>query len=104
MNPKPETTPRVFIAAVPTADSLDSLDPLRTWLAKTLPGVRWTKKSQLHVTVLFLGDVEKSLLEIFLEKVSALNLPGNSDLQSIAYGQSFVKISCLGGPIHARQR
>ena len=62
---------RVFVAACPSAASLQNLLPLRQWLKSKVSGIRWVREDQLHVTLAFFGDVAETTLDIFLENMES---------------------------------
>jgi len=59
---------RLFVAIdLPesTAQVVDELNP-------NLKGVRWTARDQLHLTVAFFGNVERTIEEVLREKLQAI--------------------------------
>jgi len=62
------TIERMFLAVTPPPDVIDAISELPT---KALRGVRYTRRKQWHISLRFLGDVERhEALEAF-EQVSA---------------------------------
>jgi 2'-5' RNA ligase len=63
---------RVFIAVDPGKAILSRCTSLQETLARSADGVRWEKPENLHVTLLFLGDVDERDLLPVCEAVSAV--------------------------------
>ncbi len=55
---------RLFIAIKPGKDVLDSIIKFQADLKNQLPyrGIRWVRPELTHLTMLFLGDVEETLI------------------------------------------
>jgi 2'-5' RNA ligase len=63
-------TERLFIALTLPPAVTDTLAAL----AEPLPGVNWTRPSQLHVTLRFLGDVATDRIDRMIEGLSAIRV------------------------------
>lgn len=64
------TTERLFIALTPPDAVRDELAKL----AQPLPGVNWTRPSQLHVTLRFLGDVPLDQIERMIARLESIRV------------------------------
>jgi RNA 2',3'-cyclic 3'-phosphodiesterase len=63
--------PRLFIALEPPEEVADALDRL----CDGLPGVRWTEPGQFHLTVRFLGEVERGTFYEIGESLAGVSHP-----------------------------
>lgn len=66
--------PRCFIAAIPPPEVLDSVGGWQEMLRRTIPcsqSLRWTPRSQLHLTLLFLGEVGADDIPALTEALDA---------------------------------
>jgi RNA 2',3'-cyclic 3'-phosphodiesterase len=66
---------RLFVA-LPLPSGV--LAALADWarLCGVQPGLRWTPREQLHITLLFLGEVAEVKLDAVVAALSAIALPG----------------------------
>jgi 2'-5' RNA ligase len=79
-NPNHETgSLRVFVSANPDADLVSQLTAIVARLRREMElelnqevTVRWTRSNQFHVTLLFLGSLQLSLLKDLKERMSGL--------------------------------
>ena len=55
---------RLFIAIKPSQITLTSINAFQANLREKLPyrGIRWVRPELMHLTLLFMGDVDKSLI------------------------------------------
>ena len=63
--------PRLFIA-------IDIPDPVKDKLCelrRNLPGVRWTARDQIHITMRFIGDSDDGLFSKIKSSLSEIKLP-----------------------------
>lgn len=58
----PDAAIRAFIAIEISDDVRETLTELNARLEKSIPGVRWTKPENLHLTLRFLGEVTPSVV------------------------------------------
>ncbi|MBI5691670.1 MAG: RNA 2',3'-cyclic phosphodiesterase [Verrucomicrobia bacterium] len=65
-----ESTRRLFVA-LPLPDSIRDL---LSQLAEPLPGVSWTRPTQLHLTLRFLGDVSAACLDDLVARLAAVRV------------------------------
>jgi 2'-5' RNA ligase len=75
------TNKRLFAAI----DLPESIKQLLTGLDPGLPGVRWSSRDQMHLTLGFFGDVTAELEQALLERVPA-----------IRFGAFFLPVAGLG--------
>lgn len=64
------TTERLFIALTLPPAVQDTLAAL----AKPLPGVSWTRREQLHVTLRFLGDVPADFIDPMMTRLAGVRV------------------------------
>ena len=67
MKKKTRETVRTFIAVELPQEIHDTLRRLQDVLRGSMPDVRWTKASNIHLTLKFLGDVQVSRLDAISE-------------------------------------
>ena len=63
MKKAPKETIRTFIAVELPQEIQDGLQKLQSDLRTSMPDVRWTKHSNIHLTLKFLGDVQVSRID-----------------------------------------
>ena len=69
MKKKTRETVRTFIAVELPQEIHDALRQLQDVLGGSMPDVRWTKASNIHLTLKFLGDVQVSRLDAISESL-----------------------------------
>ncbi|RFU42645.1 RNA 2',3'-cyclic phosphodiesterase [Actinomadura logoneensis] len=88
---------RLFVALLPPPDVLDELETFLGPLRETVPGLRWTRRELLHVTLAFLGDVEDRALDRLIPRLQRASARHDRLRLSLAGGGAFP-----GGGAHAR--
>lgn len=68
---------RLFVAIDIDNDGISKIIPLQNALKKDLKEVRWTKENTWHITLKFLGEVEKSKLGEICKVLNDLNYKGS---------------------------
>jgi 2'-5' RNA ligase len=87
---------RTFIGIDPGKDIRNRLVALQEQLAKTGTEVKWVEPENLHVTLLFLGEVDERDLPAVCKAVS------EAAAQSLAFPMSIERASCFGSPRRPR--
>ena len=89
---------RLFIAIKPGKDVLDSIIKFQADLKNQLPyrGIRWVRPELTHLTMLFLGDVEETLIP---DIAASLNSAAE---ENEAYNLSFKGAGFFGRPDQLR--
>ncbi len=67
MSKRNKETIRTFIAVELPQEIHDALKQLQDVLRASMPDVRWTRSSNIHLTLKFLGDVETSRIDAISE-------------------------------------
>ncbi|MFC4910775.1 RNA 2',3'-cyclic phosphodiesterase [Actinomadura gamaensis] len=88
---------RLFVALLPPRDVLDELETFVAPLRQVVPGLRWTHRDLLHVTLSFLGEVDDRTLERLLPRLERATGRHDRLSLSLAGGGAFP-----GGGAHAR--
>jgi 2'-5' RNA ligase len=87
---------RTFIAIDPGKDIRNRLVALQEQLAKTGTEVKWVEPENLHVTLLFLGEVDERDLPAVCNAVS------EAAAGCLAFPMSVERASCFGSPRRPR--
>ena len=87
---------RTFIAIDPGKDIRNRLVALQEQLAKAGTEVKWVEPENLHVTLLFLGEVDERDLPAVCKAVADVTQ------QTLAFPMSVERASCFGSPRRPR--
>jgi 2'-5' RNA ligase len=87
---------RTFIAIDPGKDIRNRLVALQEQLAKTGTEVKWVERENLHVTLLFLGEVDERDLPAVCKAVTDVAQ------QTLTFPMSVERASCFGSPRRPR--
>lgn len=63
----PATTVRLFVAIDPSLENSAQLGETIASLRATAPRAKWTREEKLHVTLVFLGDIEETKLPLVMD-------------------------------------
>jgi 2'-5' RNA ligase len=66
----PPDSIRTFLAIEVCDETRRGLERFATDMSRRLPGFKWTKSEQLHLTLAFLGDVDSTRIDEVVEAVS----------------------------------
>jgi len=91
-------TMRCFLALYPDDAARDALSEYISSLKRVNPSMKWEKDSQIHITVKFLGDIQRSTLpklRTALSEIHAKHGPINACIDNVGAFPNFQRPSLL---------